>query len=263
MDNKGCVLVNKHVMLQCSLFSHFDTNVYTADQVLALSLRCKEMGASAIHVHINKLGTVEEFLRLAKLLDRYNGPFLNISANDANAIMGRNVRNLQSIVCSAMQGGNANVFDNIISQSLEQAISAMAEIIERGLIPEVCVFNYESVRNCQELQKLFPSKFLVGVYLGYPGELPATQDTIKNILQQLKACAFVSFTLYNNQCDFLTRSIIDGGGNIRIGLEDSVYCGTKIADSIFEMIDYTTNIVKNNNSDIQVYSSTQFKSFFC
>lgn len=254
--------MKKHIMLQCSLFSHFDTSVYTADQVLELALKCKKKGVSAIHVHISKLGTVDEFLRLAKLLDKNDGPFMNISVNDAKAIMGRNLQNIKSIVCSAMQGSNANVFGNIISQSLNHAVGEMSEILARGLIPEVSIFNFEGVRNCLELQRLFPSKFYVGVYLGYPGELPATQDTIRKIQLDLDECAFVSFTLYNNQCDSLTRSIIDHGGNIRIGLEDSVYCGSKKTDNVLEMIDHTTEIVTCSDRDIQVYSMPQFRSIF-
>ena len=112
----------------------------------------------------------------------------------------------------------------------------MNKYINLNLYPEVSVFNMDGVSNCLKLNKIFPGKFFVCVYLGYPSEVAATLENIKIIGRCLKGIDKVFYTVYKSFTNEQIDSIIEVGGHLRFGMEDQTYFN---GEKIESMVKYT------------------------
>ena len=254
--------MNKDLILQCSLFSHFDNNMYFPEYVLEKALMCKRVGVSVIHVHLNKFKTIDDFLKLAHLLEVNDGPLLNISANDVITAIECAASGYKSIACAAMQGGSATIFGNTINQTIQKANEEIERLLQNGIIPEISVFNFESIGNCIELYNKYGKQFYVGVYMGYPGGMVASISNVESIMDSLNMIPVISFTIYNNQDDELIKHIVEIGGHLRSGLEDSLYCGNCVAiDSIDIMMHYNRIIAESGTRRVELFDKESLKDY--
>lgn len=254
--------MNNELLLQCSLFSHFDNNVYSAEYVLEKALMCKRAGVSAIHVHLNKFNSMDEFLRLAYLLEVYNGPLLNISANDVMTTIQYGANGYKSIGFAAIQGGTATVFGNKINQTMQKASEEIEMLLQNGIIPEISVFNFESVENCINLYNRFGNQFYVGIYMGYPGGMDSSMLNVERVMDLLEKIPVVSFTIYNNQNDDLIRYILERGGHLRSGLEDSMYCGSALAMDSIDIMNHINRIIDETRiRSVKFFDKNSFRDY--
>lgn len=238
--------MNNALILQCSLFSHFDDNVYSPEYVLEKALMCKQVGVSAIHVHLSKFKSIDDFFRFAQLLEESNGPLLTLSANDVETAIKYGASGYKSIALASVQGGSATVFGNRIYQTMQKASEGIERLLLNGIIPEISVFNFESVENCISLYAKFNKKFYVGVYMGYPGGMDASKLNVEKVMELLKKIPVISFTIYNNQNDELIKFIVERGGHLRSGLEDTMYCGNIAAVDSIEIMKYINHLVESS-----------------
>ena len=254
--------MNNELLLQCSLFSHFDNNVYSAEYVLEKALICKRVGVSAIHVHLNKFNSIDEFLRLAYLLDVCDGPLLNISANDVMTAIQYGANDYKAIGFAAIQGGTATVFGNRINQTMQKASKEIEMLLQNGIIPEVSVFNFESVENCINLYDKFGKQFYVGIYMGYPGGMDSSALNVGKVMDLLEKIPVVSFTIYNNQNDNLVRYILERGGHLRSGLEDSMYCGSVLAKDSIDIMNHINRIIDETRiRSVKIFDKNSFRDY--
>jgi uncharacterized protein (DUF849 family) len=209
--------------------SNFDKRKYFAEEIATKAMRCQKAGACVVHVHRNKLYSLDEFIRMAQMLVVNNGPSLNLSLSDYKEMIASPLKRPSSIRFASMQSSNCLVFGTKVTQSLQSAKAQLEDYLENGLIPEVVLFNQQGIENCLEMYQAYPRQFYPNVQLGYPDELPATKEIVSKIMEQLRPCGFVSFNVLNNQDDDLLEHIILSGGHIRSGLEDSDYCGRRKA----------------------------------
>lgn len=235
---------NDALILQCSLFAHFDDNVYSPEYVLEKALMCKQVGVSAIHVHLSKFKTIDDFFRFAQLLEDSNGPLITLSANDVETAIKYDASDYKSIAIASVQGGSATVFGTHIYQTMKKTSEEIEKLLQNGIIPEVSVFNFESIKNCISLYNKFNRKFYVGVYMGYPGGMDASKINIEKVMELLKKIPMISFTIYNNQNDELIKFIVERGGHLRSGLEDTMYCGNVAAVDSIEIMKYLNRLIE-------------------
>jgi uncharacterized protein (DUF849 family) len=227
----------KQVVLQCSLLSNFDNGKYSAEEIATKAMLCQKAGACVVHVHRNKLYSLDEFIRMAQMLEVNNGPALNLSVSDYKEVISLPSKMPSSIRFASMQSSDCRVFGTKVIQSLQSAKAQMKDYFDHGFIPELILFNRQGVENCLELYQSYPHQFYPNVHLGFPDEFPATQEIVSEIMEKLRPCGLVSFNVFNNQDDDLLDYIIRSSGHIRSGLEDSDYYGKKKAiDSVEIML---------------------------
>lgn len=215
-----------------SLYTH-DGKKYSIEETVELSLKCKDGGAETIHLHIDKLGGIENFVFFLQLLEEKDGPSLCLSVSDYRRYtdyVEKKGRNVQS---AAIIGSDCVVFGHEISQSFENLVEGIEDYIQKGFFPEVSIFNMSGVDNCIRLNKIFPKQFFVGAYLGYPEQLEASIKNIKTLSQKLKTCSYVCYTVFNNLTKKHIEVIMAENGYIRVGMEDQKeICGVTMKDSL-------------------------------
>lgn len=253
--------MEKQVFIQCSLFSHFDTKIYTPQEVLDLAMSCKEKGASIIHVHIDKFENYTAFIDFAKMLEKKDFLMLTLGAKDVLNIEESDLKEIQSFGCASVQGGNANIFGQDIMQSYEKLCKELVWLTSNDIIPEVCVFNFKSIDNCEKLLNQYACKFYVGIYMGYPGGMEATIANVDTVMNRLKDIPLVFFTIYNNQDDEIVKHILRAGGHIRSGLEDTIYCGSNVATSTEEIVSHIRKLVIEEGQTIHYLNKKQLEKY--
>ena len=147
----------KKLFLQCSLLSFFDKKQYSSEEIFNMAMLCQKAGASVVHVHINKLGSLDEFMQMARSLEAQNGPALNLSISDYKEVISLKGEIPSSIKFAAMQGANCCVFGNTVIQSLDEAKTQMKEYLENAFIPEVIVFNWYGVKTVSYTHLIYTS----------------------------------------------------------------------------------------------------------
>lgn len=253
--------MNMSIILQCSLFSHFDDKKYKPEVVFDLARECRRNGASIIHVHIDKFETYNEFIMFVKILDQIDAPMLSLGAKDVLSIKQSDLNNIRSWGCAAVQGGDATIFGNIIVQPYKKLYKEVSMLRSYDIIPEVSIFNFEAANNCNRLQIDIGHAFYVGVYMGYPGGIEATKNNVNKIMHKLSSIPVIFFTVFNNQDDDLLRYIIRVGGHIRSGLEDTIYCGKNVAENTEDVISYIGKIVREEGKKWKCLNKNQLKKY--
>lgn len=240
----------RKTIIQCSMFSHLEKKIYSAEEASEIALQCQKEGAVMVHAHMYKLGSIEEFMRMIELIEMADGPLINLSVSDFETYNSWKGRKSYLIKSAAIHGGNCTVFGRQIVQPFEKIIRELEQYFNADIIPEISIFNKEGAENCAKLNQLFPKMFFTGIYLNYPNELEATEDNILWFNDVLKDCRFNSFGIYNNKTDDIVKYIINQGGQIRCGMEDSIYCGSREASNSIEITRHMAGLVKASGYEV-------------
>lgn len=231
-----------------ALYSYLDKNKYTEEEILAEIKRCYDKGASIVHFHVNKVANgVEGFLNILKKIQKYN-IVVAISLSDYNLIKDIQIENKCTV---SLHASSCRVFYNIIIKEYEEVEDTIKEYLERGFIPELSIFNEEGIENAIKLNDKYNDRFIASVYLGYPNELEASLENIKMVCSKLKNCSSVSIAIYNNTNLKFIEEIINNNCIVRVGLEDSIYNGDKIANNNEEVLETVNKIIKKLNRQIK------------
>lgn len=223
---------------------------YTVEEASTVALQCQKAGATMVHIHMYKLGSIMEFMRMAELLEQNDGPFINLSVSDFHAYNSWEGKRTPIIKSAALHASDCIEFSNHISQSYEKLIREMEQYLNVGFIPEICIFNKEGAENCAKLNQIFPKMFYTCTYLDYPEGLEATETNIMWMNNVLKDCRFNSFAIYNNKNDNIVKYIIKHEGHIRAGMEDSIYCGNRKVTNSIEIISHMARLVEESGYEV-------------
>lgn len=224
-----------------ALYSHFDQNKYSIDEVIKEIQQCNKEGASIFHFHIAKLKHgVEDYIEIINRLEKLS---FEISLSDYNEIVKckEKINNTKRIMIS-MHAASCKVFDKEFHYDFVDIIEKVKEYLKYGFVPEMCVFNEKGIENCIKLNEIFNKKFVVGVYLDYPYGLKASKENINEICTKLKDCYKLNFAIYNNQSDLLINEIIENGANVRVGTEDNEYNRENVAISNLDAVNRVAKI---------------------
>ncbi|MBR6504158.1 MAG: 3-keto-5-aminohexanoate cleavage protein [Clostridia bacterium] len=230
-----------------ALYSYLDKNKYTESEIIAEIKKCYKKGASIVHFHVNKVvNGVEGFLNILKKIEEYD-IVVAISLSDYELIKDKEIKNKCTV---SLHASSCYVFNNKIIQEYEDVENKIKEYLKNGFIPELSIFNKEGIENAIKLNNKYAGKFIASVYLGYPNELEVSIETIRDVCSKLKKCNLVSIAIYNNNNLDYTEEIIKNNAIIRVGLEDSMYNGNKLAKNNVEILDTVNNLTKKLNRKI-------------
>lgn len=232
-----------------ALYSYLDKNKYTEEEIIEEIKKCYNKGASIIHFHINKVANgVDGFLNILKKIKEYN-IIIAISLSDYNLIKDKKIDNKCTV---SLHASSCTVFNNIISKEYNEVEDTLKEYLNNGFIPELSIFNKQGIENAIKLNDKYRNKFIASVYLGYPNELEANVENIRMVCSKLKNCSLISIAIYNNNKLRLIEEIIDNNCIVRVGLEDSIYNGEKIANSNEEILETVNKLFKKLNRKVKL-----------
>ena len=93
-----------------ALFSHEEKKVYSPREAAQIALDCKRVGAQMVHIHLYKLGGIKLFMDMVSILEKNNGPLVNISISDVEEVLNWNGRKSNLIKSVVVHGADAVIF---------------------------------------------------------------------------------------------------------------------------------------------------------
>lgn len=209
----------------------------TPDEVLADVERCRELGASIIHVHARDEDGVPTHLpeRFAPIVQgiREIDPELLVCVTCS----GRNVSELDDRAAVLSLNGGAkpdmasltlgsNNFRTQPSVNAPDVIAGLAERMkENGIQPELEVFEPGMVGTGRHLaeQGLIKGNPFVNVILGNPGTAPADPAMLAAFMSQIPEGWNWSLGGIGRHQLEANALAIAAGGHVRVGLEDNIW----------------------------------------
>lgn len=240
------MLLNNKKIIMASIYSHFDKNIYTKEEITEEICKCAEAGASIVHFHIHKLNNgIEGLEDLLKLIDKNCNMIVDFSVSDYEKVVKKCPEYLKThTVFSAMHADSSEVFGNVYTQTEEEAIGIVREYLKHYITPEICIFSKEGIEIAERLTHTFPKKTCCWMYLDYPNCLPVSDEILELACNRLNQESFVGMAVYNNKSYETIRRMIKLGGHVRVGLEDSIYDGDEIAVNNISAIKKVAEIMK-------------------
>lgn len=198
------------------------------------AIRCARLGAQVFHLHMrdkddNNTQDVKLF-RETILRIREKVPDVVVcvttSSRASNSLEDRlaplNLRGDARPDLASLSLGSFN-FPKKVSLNSPEEIELLASAMkERGIVPELEVFEPGMVSHSQTLQKkgLLPERIVMNILLGNSGTSAATAQALTPFLSQLSETtewALAGIGRFQRKATMLGISL---GGNVRVGMED-------------------------------------------
>jgi len=204
----------------------------TPEQLGATAARCREAGASMIHVHCrNDDGTnTSEPARFAQALAAIQassdlivqfttGGAIGMSASERSAPLALGPE-MATLTC-----GTVNFGDDVFENSFPLMRGILGEMKRYGVRPELEIFDAGHIANAKRLAAegllTFPQHF--DFVLGVPGGLDASVSHLIDLIRDLPpGCTWSVAGIGRDQLPLATVSVAMGG-HVRVGLEDNIY----------------------------------------
>jgi 3-keto-5-aminohexanoate cleavage enzyme len=204
----------------------------TPEQLGATAARCREAGASMIHVHCrNDDGTnTSEPARFAQALAAIRassdlivqfttGGAIGMSASERAAPLALGPE-MATLTC-----GTVNFGDDVFENSFPLMRGILAEMQRYGVRPELEIFDAGHIANAKRLAAegllTFPQHF--DFVLGVPGGLDASVSHLIDLIRDLPpGCTWSVAGIGRDQLPLATVAVAMGG-HVRVGLEDNIY----------------------------------------
>jgi 3-keto-5-aminohexanoate cleavage enzyme len=204
----------------------------TPEQLGATAARCREAGASMIHVHCrNDDGTnTSEPARFAQALAAIRassdlivqfttGGAIGMSASERAAPLALGPE-MATLTC-----GTVNFGDDVFENSFRLMRGILGEMQRYGVRPELEIFDAGHISNAKRLAAegllTFPQHF--DFVLGVPGGLDASVSHLIDLIRDLPpGCTWSVAGIGRDQLPLATVAVAMGG-HVRVGLEDNIY----------------------------------------
>jgi len=204
----------------------------TPEQLGATAARCREAGASMIHVHCrNDDGTnTSEPARFAQALAAIQassdlivqfttGGAIGMSASERSAPLSLGPE-MATLTC-----GTVNFGDDVFENSFPLMRGILGEMKRYGVRPELEIFDAGHIANAKRLAAegllTFPQHF--DFVLGVPGGLDASVSHLIDLIRDLPpGCTWSVAGIGRDQLPLATVAVAMGG-HVRVGLEDNIY----------------------------------------
>jgi len=204
----------------------------TPEQLGATAARCREAGASMIHVHCrNDDGTnTSEPARFAQALAAIRassdlivqfttGGAIGMSASERSAPLSLGPE-MATLTC-----GTVNFGDDVFENSFPLMRGILGEMKRYGVRPELEIFDAGHIANAKRLAAegllTFPQHF--DFVLGVPGGLDASVSHLIDLIRDLPpGCTWSVAGIGRDQLPLATVAVAMGG-HVRVGLEDNIY----------------------------------------
>lgn len=207
----------------------------TPEEIAQSGIEAWKAGASVLHIHVRdpktELGTQDVTL-FKKVVDRIRSQTNAILCLTTSGIPGRNIpasERLQPLeLCpelASFDAGSINLRENVFLNPPEFLELLAREISERGIKPELGIFEAGMVYTCIRFMKkgLLKEPLYFQFALGAQGGMPANLKSLLHLTEIIPQGS--TWSVIENGTGHLPMAIMGMilGGHVRVGLEDNIY----------------------------------------
>jgi 3-keto-5-aminohexanoate cleavage enzyme len=207
----------------------------TPEEIAETATRCREAGASLIHVHARDASgrptlDPEVFAHIHRLVSQRTDLVVQISTGgragmdpEARAAAVRCIRPEMA----SLTTGSMNFPDRVYANPFQVIECLAAAMDEAGTKPEMEIFEPGMIANAQMLvdKGLAKSPLHFGFVLGSRGSLPATPRNLMFLSESIPPGSTWTVAGIGRWQLPMAMLAIVMGGHVRVGLEDNLYLG--------------------------------------
>jgi 3-keto-5-aminohexanoate cleavage enzyme len=204
----------------------------TPAQLGETAARCREAGASIIHVHCrnddgSNTHSIERFGQAYDAIRAHSDLIVQFSTGGA---IGMTLQERSGVLelrpeMATLTCGSVNFGDDIFENSFPIMRGILKKMNEFGVRPELEIFDKGHIANARRLarERLLSLPQHVDLVLGVPGGLEATVQNLCDLVDDLPEGCTWSVAGIGRQQLPMAMAAIAMGGHVRVGLEDNLF----------------------------------------
>ncbi|GHU27129.1 3-keto-5-aminohexanoate cleavage enzyme [Betaproteobacteria bacterium] len=207
----------------------------TPAEIAQSAIDAWKAGASILHVHVRDLETglgTQDVALFKEVLDRIRSETDAIVSLTTSGIPGRNLPMEERLKALALKpdmvsfdAGSINLGDKVFLNPPEFLATLAKELTDRGIRPEIGVFEIGNVYDCIRLAErgLLALPLFIQFVLSAKGGMPANVKSLLHLSEIIPPDA--NWAVVESSVGFLPLAIhaIAMGGHVRVGLEECIY----------------------------------------
>ena len=242
----------------------------TPEEIVQSAVECWEAGASIVHIHVRDPETgqgiqdLEIFTQVVEPLRKKTDLVLCLTTS---GIPGRNLPIEERLAplelkpeLASFDAGSINLGDSVFINSPEFLERAAAEMKNRGVKPELEIFDLGMLITCRRMLdqgKIDPPPHFQLV-LGTPWGAPASPKSLLNLHDHLPPDATWSVIGIGKGHLPMSMMALAMGGHIRVGMEDNIYYSRGVlARANAEFVERIVKISQTYGRDIATPEDTR------
>lgn len=219
-------------------------------------VRCHEAGAAMCHLHCRRPdGTLtpdteelnDTFERIAAgtdlILQASTGGVSDMSIEERCRPL-----DYEGVESASLNGGTTNLGEAVYINSFEDIRFCAKAVYERGILPEIEVFDIGMIYNIRMTEKEVPYRrpILYNLVFGHKGGMQPNMECLTAFRSAVPADALWGVTHYGrDNWEFLAAAIAMGASVVRIGFEDSAHLAPgKKASSNRELVEKLAALIR-------------------
>lgn len=147
----------------------------------------------------------------------------------------------QGVESASLNGGSTNLGEAIYRNSFEDIRYCASVCYEKGILPEIEVFDIGMIHNIEWIRKELPFRepLLFNLVFGHKGGMQPTMKELNAFRSFLPKNSYFGVTHFGREnWNFLAGAIAMGASLVRIGFEDSRYLtNEKVAMYNYELVE--------------------------
>lgn len=227
---------------------------FTPEEIGQEAQRCREAGASIVHVHGREPDGAptqdrETFRRILRQIRDRTDVIVQFSTGGA---VGMDLEERIDAIdlepeMATLTTGTVNFGDEIFENSWP-TITSIAEAIQRhGITPEIEIFDTGMVDTAMRLVEEglleLPAHF--DFVLGVPGGMGARRDSIEYLMELIPEGSTWSVAGVGKYEFPMAEHALEMGGHVRVGLEDNVYLKKGVlAEGSWQLVDKVSSMAE-------------------
>jgi len=204
----------------------------TAEEIAAEAKRCRDAGASVIHLHVREAdgSPTQSRDRFREAIEAIRAVTDIIVQTSTGGAVGMSIdERVQPLDCApemaTLNCGTINFGDEIFENSLPQMRAIAARIRAAGVVPELEIYELGHLDNALALVKegLLSAPLHVQFVLGVRGAVGARPEVLRFFVSQLQGEGTWGVAATGRHQLPMAELATELGGNVRVGLEDNLY----------------------------------------
>ncbi len=246
------------IIVSVAAVSPADTDINPrkiADDVIA----CAKAGAAMVHLHVRDyngkltkdLSVIKETIDLIKaesdiIIQISTGGVSDMTIEERCAPLSMN-----ETEATSLNVGSVNLGKAVYSNPIDDVKYCVGQILEKGITPEVEVFELGMINTTEKLREEFnfKSPLLYAVVLGHEGAAPGDAKALSALVNYLPDNKDTLWGItHANRKDFgiIAAALGMGASTVRIGFEDSKYLDENtIAETNLQLVEKTVALIKS------------------
>ena len=235
----------------------------TPAEIAQSAIDAWKAGASILHVHVRDLQTglgTQDVALFKEVLDRIRSETDAIVSLTTSGIPGRNLpmeERLKALDLKpemvSFDAGSINLGDKVFINPPEFLATLAKELTDRGIRPEIGVFEIGNVYDCVRLVEkgLLASPLFIQFVLNSKGGMPANVKSLLHLYEIIPPGT--NWAVVESSVGFLPLAIhaIAMGGHVRVGLEECIYYSEgRLAKSNAEQVERIVRMAQACGRDL-------------